>query len=78
MNSVLGELRCDFASELLQGSTSCLNDFLPSGAQENCTLVVGVPFENRHYEDESIKALETQYRSNFDTLPRRFRTAAGI
>src|SRR5215472_3796505 len=74
MDWVTAQSRLRFASELLKSSSSSLHNFSPRGAQENCALVVGVPFKNRHYEDESIKRREAKHRRNFDTLAPRFIT----
>ena len=60
--------------QMLKRPSSHVDDSLPGTFQQNGAVLLGIAFEHRHYEDEPIKALETKYGFNFDTLPRRFRT----
>lgn len=60
-----------FASEVLQGSTSRLNNFPPRAAKENCAVMNGVAFENGHDEDKSIEGLKTKHSSDLQALGRR-------
>ena len=69
-NPVPAKAGFHFASEVLQGSTSCLKNFPARSAKENCAFMDGVAFEDRHDEDKSIEGLNAKHSSHFQALGR--------